>query len=162
MQITHAARGWVAIRPDEESDPQIVAASGFAEKETPALPPEGDPLAAAVAGGAVAVRAGNPTLAAGMLAPVVREGKTVGLVLVERPEPDFSGTEREALERLADHAAAAAENTRLFQRLRRANDAKSQFVSIVSHELENPDDLDPRIRRPAETGVDRSGEREAA
>jgi signal transduction histidine kinase len=73
-----------------------------------------------------------------MLAPVVREGKTVGLVMVERPSPDFSGAEREALERLADHAAAAAENTRLFQRLRRANDAKSQFVSIVSHELKIP------------------------
>ena len=138
MQITHAARGWVAIRPDEESDPQIVAEFGFDEKETPALPPAGDPLAAASAGSAVAVRAGNPTLQAGMLAPVVREGKTVGLVLVERPAPEFSGAEREALERLADHAAAAAENTRLFQRLRRANDAKSQFVSIVSHELKIP------------------------
>jgi signal transduction histidine kinase len=138
VQITHAARGWVAIRPDEESDPQIVASSGFAEKEAPALPPAGDPLAAAVAGSAVAVRAGNALLSAGMLAPVVREGKTVGLVLVERPDPDFSGAEREALERLADHAAAAAENTRLFQRLRRANDAKSQFVSIVSHELKIP------------------------
>ncbi len=138
VQITHAARGWVAIRPDEESDPQIVASSGFAEKEAPALPPSGDPLAAASTGSAVAVRAGNPGLAAGMLAPVVREGKTVGLVLVERPDPDFSGAEREALERLADHAAAAAENTRLFQRLRRANDAKSQFVSIVSHELKIP------------------------
>jgi signal transduction histidine kinase len=138
VQITHAARGWVAIRPDEESDPQIVAASGFLEKETPALPLEDDPLAAAAAGSAMAVRAGNPSLAAGMLAPVVREGKAVGLVLVERPEPDFSVAECEALERLADHAAAAAENTRLFQQLRRANDAKSQFVSIVSHELKIP------------------------
>jgi signal transduction histidine kinase len=138
VQITHASRGWVAIRPDEESDPQIVASSGFGEKETPALPSGSDPLAAASSGNAVAVRAGNAALAAGMLAPVVREGKTVGLVLVERPVPDFSGTEREALERLADHAAAAAENTRLFQRLRRANDAKSQFVSIVSHELKIP------------------------
>lgn len=138
VQITHAARGWVAIRPDAESDPQIVAASGFLEKETPALPPEGDPLAAAAAGSALAARAGTPSLAAGMLAPVVREGKAVGLVLVERPESDFSTAEREALERLADHAAAAAENTRLFQQLRRANDAKSQFVSIVSHELKIP------------------------
>jgi signal transduction histidine kinase len=138
VQITHAARGWVAIRPDEESAPQIVAASGFAEKETPALPPKGDPLAAGVTGAELAARAAGPILPAGMLAPVVREGTVVGLVLVERPAPDFSGSERQALERLADHAAAAAENTRLFQRLRRANDAKSQFVSIVSHELKIP------------------------
>jgi signal transduction histidine kinase len=138
VQITHAARGWVAIRPDPESGPQIVAAGGFAPSDKPDLPPEGDPLAVATAGDAVAVRPGGPHLPAGMLAPLVREGKTAGLVLVERPEPDFSAVEREALERLADHAAAAAENTLLFQQLRRANDAKSQFVSIVSHELKIP------------------------
>jgi signal transduction histidine kinase len=138
VQITHAARGWVAIRADAESDLQIVAAGGFSEPEKPALPPAGDPLAAGVAGGGLAVRTGNPLLHSGMLAPVVREGKTVGLVLVERPAPDFSAAEREALERLADHAAAAAENTLLFGQLRRANDAKSQFVSIVSHELKIP------------------------
>jgi signal transduction histidine kinase len=138
VQITHAARGWVAIRQDPEGEPQIVASSGYSEKENPALPPAGDPLAAAGTGGDVAVRGGNPLMPAGMLAPVVREEATVGLVLVERPSPDFSEAERQALERLADHAAAAAENTRLFQQLRRANDAKSQFVSIVSHELKIP------------------------
>ncbi|MBN1438197.1 MAG: GAF domain-containing protein [Anaerolineales bacterium] len=138
LQITHAARGWVAIRPDEDSDPQIVAAGGYPENEQPALPPSGDPLGAAGSGGGVALRAAAPHLPAGMLAPIVREGNTVGLVLVERPERNFIDAERQALERLADHAAAAAENTRLFQRLRRANDAKSQFVSIVSHELKIP------------------------
>jgi signal transduction histidine kinase len=135
IQITHAARGWVAIRPDAESNPQIVASSGYPETESPSPPDAGDPLAA---GGEMAVRAGSPQNPAGMLAPVVREGKTVGLVLVERPAPDFTDAERQALERLADHAAAAAENTRLFGQLRRANDAKSQFVSIVSHELKIP------------------------
>jgi signal transduction histidine kinase len=138
LQTTHAARGWVAIRSEAEGDPQIVAAGGFSGNEQPALPAAGDPLAAAVAGGGVPVRAGNPLRPAGMLAPVVREGKTAGLVLVERPAPDFSTAEREALERLADHAAAAAENTLLVSQLRRANDAKSQFVSIVSHELKIP------------------------
>jgi signal transduction histidine kinase len=138
MQITHAVRGWVAIRPDEESGPQIVAASGYPETEPPGFPASGDPLTGAESLGNVTLRPGGPRFYSGMLAPLVREGKTVGLVLVERPEPDFSGAEREALERLADHAAAAAENTRLFQRLRRANDAKSQFVSIVSHELKIP------------------------
>jgi signal transduction histidine kinase len=135
VQITHAARGWVAIRPDAESGPQIVASSGYPDREHPSPPPEGDPLGA---GPEVVVRAADPPQPAGMLAAVVREGKTVGLVLVERPAPDFTAAERQALERLADHAAAAAENTRLFQQLRRANDAKSQFVSIVSHELKIP------------------------
>jgi signal transduction histidine kinase len=138
VQTTHAARGWVAIRLEEDEDPRIVASSGHAENDPAALPPAGDPLAPSASGGALAVRAAAGASPAGMLAPVVREGKTVGLVCVERPTPDFAPVERESLERLADHAAAAAENTLLFQRLRRANDAKSQFVSIVSHELKIP------------------------
>lgn len=138
LQATHAARGWVAVRVDPEADPKIVAESGYGDGETPGLPPEGDPLAASAAGTELAVRPAGVHLHAGMLAPIVREEKTVGLVLVERPDQNFSGAEREALDRLADHAAAAVENTRLFQDVRRANDAKTQFVSIVSHELKIP------------------------
>jgi signal transduction histidine kinase len=138
LQATHAARGWVAIVQDPEAGPKFVAASGFTEGETPGLPPEGDPLAAAVTGMEIGVRPGGAQAPSGMLARLVRKGTTVGLVLVERPTPDFSDAECEALARLADHAAAAVENTRLFQEVRRANDAKSQFVSIVSHELKIP------------------------
>jgi signal transduction histidine kinase len=138
LQSAHADRGWVAIVQDAETGPAIIAASGYAASGVPALPAEGDPLSAAVAGREVAVRPGGAQSPAGMLAPLVREDKTVGLVLVERAAPDFSDAERAALARLADHAAAAVENTRLFQEVRRANDAKSQFVSIVSHELKIP------------------------
>ncbi len=138
LQTTHADRGWVAILPDAEAGPAIVANSGYADGETPALPAQGDPLSAAVDGREIAVRPGTAKSHSGMLAPLVREEKTVGLVLVERAAPDFSDAERAALARLADHAAAAVENTRLFQEVRRANDAKSQFVSIVSHELKIP------------------------
>jgi signal transduction histidine kinase len=138
LQATHAARGWVAVRLDPEAEPKIVAASGYGDAQAPGLPPESDPMAAAIAGTELAVRPIGFHPPAGMLAPVVREEKTVGLVLVERPDADFSKAEGEALTRLADHAAAAVENTRLFQDVRRANDAKSQFVSIVSHELKIP------------------------
>jgi signal transduction histidine kinase len=138
LQSTHAARGWAAILQDPEAGPKIIAASGYTDDGPPALPAQGDPLSAAVAGWEIAVRPGGMDLPSAMLAPLLREEKTVGLVLVERPAPDFSDAERGALARLADHAAAAVENTRLFQEVRRANDAKSQFVSIVSHELKIP------------------------
>jgi signal transduction histidine kinase len=39
---------------------------------------------------------------------------------------------------LADHAALAIENARLYQKIRQANQAKSEFVSFVSHELRTP------------------------
>jgi signal transduction histidine kinase len=138
LQSTHAARGWTAIVLDPDAGPNIVATSGYSGDESPALPGPDDPLFPATAGMEIAVRSGGAEQSAGMLAPLRREEKTIGLVLVERPAPEFSDAERGALTRLADHAAAAVENTRLFQEVRRANDAKSQFVSIVSHELKIP------------------------
>lgn len=138
LQSTHAARGWAAILQDPAAGPKIIATSGYTDDDSPALPAPGDPLSAAVAGWEIAVRRGGTDRPSGMLAPLLREEKTVGLVLVERPAPDFSDAERAALARLADHAAAAVENTRLIQEVRRAYDAKSQFVSIISHELKIP------------------------
>ena len=40
--------------------------------------------------------------------------------------------------RLADHAAIAIENARLYEKVRQADLAKSEFVSLVAHELRAP------------------------
>jgi signal transduction histidine kinase len=40
--------------------------------------------------------------------------------------------------RLADHAAIVIENARLHEKVRRANQAKLEFVSFVAHELRTP------------------------
>ena len=53
-----------------------------------------------------------------------------------------SGTfDQEVIEfvyRLIDHATVAVANSRLFEKVHRANEAKSQFVSFVLHELKQP------------------------
>jgi signal transduction histidine kinase len=69
---------------------------------------------------------------------VVREGKVIGVIVVEREGQPFPGAAEEFLVRLADHAAIAIENARLYAAVKRANDAKSKFVSIVTHELKLP------------------------
>jgi signal transduction histidine kinase len=135
---TRAVRGLVAIRMDPDGPPEVVAAHGFKGRDIPALPVAPDPLALPAQAGALAFRPADADWPAGLLAPVDRDGKTVAWVLVERPGPDFTPAQRDVLVRLADHAGSAIENTRLYQAVQRANQAKTQFVSIVSHELKVP------------------------
>jgi len=42
------------------------------------------------------------------------------------------------VDRLADHAAVSISNAQLYEQVKRANQAKSEFVSIVAHELKLP------------------------
>jgi len=71
--------------------------------------------------------------------PIRREEQIIGVIALESSQD--GRLNREALDlisRLADHAAIAIENARLFDEVRRANDAKTEFVSFVSHELKQP------------------------
>ena len=62
----------------------------------------------------------------------------VAVIVVERAFPGFDSQALEYMARLADHAAIAIENARLYAALQEANDAKSEFVRTVSHELKIP------------------------
>ncbi len=50
----------------------------------------------------------------------------------------FSPHSRQLLRALADYAAIAIENARLYEEVQQANRAKSEFVSVVAHELRAP------------------------
>ncbi len=71
--------------------------------------------------------------------PIKREDHVIGVIALESTQPDTFRKEDVALiERLADHAAIAIENARLFGQVQRANEAKTEFISFVSHELKQP------------------------
>lgn len=71
--------------------------------------------------------------------PIQREEQVTGVIALESRMTDrFTPEDVILIERLADHAAIAIENARLFEQVRRANDAKTEFVSFVSHELKQP------------------------
>lgn len=71
--------------------------------------------------------------------PVMREERVIGVLNLESDRPDgFSGDDRAFVVRLVDRAAIALENARLYAEVKRANESKSKFVSIVSHELKAP------------------------
>jgi signal transduction histidine kinase len=68
--------------------------------------------------------------------PIRREASVIGVLVLEgtggaREDTAFLG-------RLCDHAAVAISNAQLYDEIRRANAAKSEFVSLVAHELRNP------------------------
>ncbi len=74
-----------------------------------------------------------------IVVPIRREGKVIGLLVLESTAPECFGAEAlDFLTRLSDHAAIAISNAQLYAAVEAANIAKSDFVSFVSHELKTP------------------------
>ncbi len=71
--------------------------------------------------------------------PIQQDGVIAGLITLEsRHVDDMSREDTAFVERLADRAAVAINNSRLYQQIQFANNAKSEFVSLVTHELRLP------------------------
>jgi signal transduction histidine kinase len=71
--------------------------------------------------------------------PIRREAKVIGLIVLENRVADAQSNESLTfLTRLSDHAAIAIANAQLYHQVQSANEAKSEFVSFVAHELKNP------------------------
>jgi signal transduction histidine kinase len=71
--------------------------------------------------------------------PIRREANVIGLVVMESRSLDSQPeTVLPFLTRLSDHAAIAIANAQLYSAVQEANNAKSEFVSFVAHELKNP------------------------
>ena len=80
-----------------------------------------------------------PDIQAQLTVPIKREDRVIGAIVLESHQADSFQEENTALiMRLADHAAIAIENARLFQQVQEANEAKTEFISFVSHELKQP------------------------
>jgi signal transduction histidine kinase len=83
---------------------------------------------------------------AALFAPLVREGRALGVISLLRPQPGpFSDREIALLQTFADQAIIAIENMRLFREIQEksaqlevANKHKSEFLANMSHELRTP------------------------
>ncbi len=88
-----------------------------------------------------AARKGDATASGAMLSAPLKVGDkvigTLGLGNRVSAQP-FTGHDRQLLLALADYAAIAVENMRLYEEVRQSDRAKSEFVSFVAHELGTP------------------------
>ena len=148
MRQSSADAGLIGIL--EGKGIRLAAQQGYEEieqtyKETP-MPLEQLAMRTAVETGQpqrMALDDHQPGLLAGALTqtvvPIRRETKVIGLIVLESRsvEPQLA-TALTFLARLSDHAAIAISNAQLYHQVQAANDAKSEFVSFVAHELKNP------------------------
>ncbi len=156
LRISHAKIGLIAAFHDDEEEQglQFLAHKGYPEEMIEQYKERLWPLERGLIGWAV--RQGEPSLVTdvdsdphyepgvpGMRAqltlPIRREDRVIGVLALESDDPDcFDEEALESLSRLIEHAAIAIDNARLFQQVQRANQAKTEFISFVSHELKQP------------------------
>ncbi|MCA9971187.1 MAG: GAF domain-containing protein [Anaerolineales bacterium] len=71
--------------------------------------------------------------------PIVQQDRLIGVISVESDRFDaFDPEMLETAVRVSTHAGVAITNAILYQQVIDANEAKSEFVSMVSHELKTP------------------------
>ena len=74
-----------------------------------------------------------------LVIPVVREDEVLAVIDLESTDPDyFTSDDVTFVSRLANHAGIAIENAQLFEQVKEANQAKTEFMNIASHELKIP------------------------
>jgi signal transduction histidine kinase len=157
LRMTEAEVGLVAVSAEAEDGTRglrFLASRGYPEEWISAYEEELWPLDRGIIGRVV--RTGKAEfvgdaekdpdfvrvvagMSAQLIVPIPREDQIIGVIALESSqETVFDQAALDFVVRLADHAAIAIDNARLFDQVRRANDAKTEFVSFVSHELKQP------------------------
>ena len=74
-----------------------------------------------------------------LVVPILRRGDLLGIITLESQLVTYFFDEDIAfVKRLADRTAVALSNSQLYSDLQAAHDARSQFISLVTHELRLP------------------------
>ncbi len=130
-----ADAGWIAVQVDRGSPMVVAAGVGVGAALDPAAPG----LASALSNGPAVHRLPAANGAGEQLViPLLHAGQPIAAMGLSRSAGAFEDESLAFLSRLAEHAAVAIENSRLYQAVQAANLAKSQFITVVSHEMKTP------------------------
>ena len=148
MQMTDAEVGIVAIVGKEGDMFLVVANRGYPDTD------ESWPVSSGIVGRVM--RTGKlqvvddvstdpdyvaviPETRSQLSVPISRGDEVIGVVSLESPEvAGFREDDVQLATRLADRAVVPIQNAQLYEQIKKANEAKSQFVSMVAHELKTP------------------------
>lgn len=133
LRGTQSESGWIGVQPEPIGQVDILY--GVDRGASFAL--DKIPYAQELRSGE-AVTYEMPTGEKHMIASARREDESLILIAVMRSELNYSEDNQRFLIRLADRAAIAIENSRLYQAAQDAIESKSQFISMVTHELKIP------------------------
>ncbi|MGB7538229.1 MAG: GAF domain-containing protein [Anaerolineales bacterium] len=149
VRYADAAAGLAVLVMDEALE--IEAAVGYPEgtgpEEKSRLPFDSVGFQESIRSGRPILRRAEGSIAPGLLPigrtslflPIRRNTQTLGVLLLESDSEDaISPPAVEFLQRMASHAAIAISNAQLYAEVRSANQAKSEFISFVAHELKTP------------------------
>jgi signal transduction histidine kinase len=151
MRQSRAEAGLVGVL--EEQELRVMAAEGYT-RELPGLA-ENPRLPLSIVSFNKSIQSGQPQVTSSgaardhgflleharsqVVIPIRRETQVVGLLALESLEPGIGSDEALGfLARLSDHASIAISNAQLYTAVQLANQAKSDFISMVSHELKTP------------------------
>lgn len=152
MRLTEADGGSIGlIETDADTEERylnLLVYRGKDESQEKRVP-AGHPILARVLAQSISVHTrhaskfhaidGSPS-AAQLAVPIKQDGRVSGLITLESENlPNrFSGEDIDFVERLSDRAAVAIANSRLYEVIQAANEAKNEFISLVTHELRVP------------------------
>ncbi len=74
-----------------------------------------------------------------LVVPIMREDKVVGIMDLESTHPDyFTSDDVGFVKLLVSPAAIAIQNAQLYEQIKEANQAKSEFMDVAAHDLKLP------------------------
>lgn len=139
-RLSDATGGYMGLLEDDPPLARTVGSYGLEDEgQPPDILNDHFPEVAQVAASGTSVTVNPADHEQALIVPVHREQAVLGVVILyPQPGETFSDEQQDVIERVVARAAVAIENGRLYAAVQAADQAKSEFVGVVAHDLKTP------------------------